>query len=132
MGILKSVFKIPSLPLKQCCEQIALLDASFAHFYSTLGRGGRGEKHKIVQVAVFPIIFVTDCSSIVLDTDTKIKDLDQEETYKYLGIEECDGIQHGKMKYKIRKCYRQVSRNFPGIFYYHYSVVIQVQSSIFN
>ena len=24
-------------------------------------RGGRGEKHKIVQIAVFPIIFVTDC-----------------------------------------------------------------------
>ena len=39
-------------------------------------------------------------SSIVLDTDTKIKELDQEETYKYLGIEEDDGIQHGKMKEK--------------------------------
>ena len=24
-------------------------------------KGGRGEKHKIVQIAVFPIIFVTDC-----------------------------------------------------------------------
>ena len=47
--------------------------------------------------------------SIVLDTDTKIKELDQEETYKYLGIEESDGIQHGKMKEKIRKeCYRRV------------------------
>ena len=45
-------------------------------------------------------------SSIVIDTDTKIKELDQEETYKYLGIEEGDGIQHGKMKEKIRKeCY---------------------------
>ena len=45
-------------------------------------------------------------SSIVIDTDTKIKELDQEETYKYLGIEEGDGIQHGKMKDKIRKeCY---------------------------
>ena len=27
-------------------------------------------------------------SSIVVDTDTKIKELDQEETYKYLGLEE--------------------------------------------
>ena len=35
-------------------------------------------------------------SSIVLDIDTKIKD-------KYLGIEEGDGIQHRKMKEKIRK-----------------------------
>ena len=48
-------------------------------------------------------------SSIVLDIDTKIKELDQEETYKYLGLEEGDGIQHGKMKEKIRKeCYRRV------------------------
>ena len=42
-------------------------------------------------------------SSIVLDIDTKIKDLDQEETYKYLGLEQGDGIQHGKTKEKIRK-----------------------------
>ena len=48
-------------------------------------------------------------SSIVLDTNTKIKELDQEEAHKYLGIEEGDGIQHGKMKEKIRKeCYRRV------------------------
>ena len=44
-------------------------------------------------------------SSMVLDTDTKVKELDQEETYKYLGIEEGDGNQHGKMKEKIRKEY---------------------------
>ena len=42
-------------------------------------------------------------SSIVLDTDTKIKELDQEETYKYSGIEEGGGIQHEKMKQKMRK-----------------------------
>ena len=42
-------------------------------------------------------------SSIVLDTDTKIKELDQEETYKYLGIEEGDGIRHGKMKERTKK-----------------------------
>ena len=48
-------------------------------------------------------------SSIVLDIDTKIKKLDQEDTYKYIGIEEGDGIQHGKMKEEIRKeCYRRV------------------------
>ena len=48
-------------------------------------------------------------SSIVLDIDTKIMELDQEKTYKYLGIKEGDGIQHGKMKEKIRKeCYRRV------------------------
>ena len=40
---------------------ITLLDASYVHWSSTLFRGGRAEKHKIVQTAVFPIIFVTDC-----------------------------------------------------------------------
>ena len=48
-------------------------------------------------------------SSIVLDTDTKIKEFDQEETYKYLAIEEGDRVQHGKMKEKRKKeCYRRV------------------------
>ena len=48
-------------------------------------------------------------SSIVLDIDTKIKELDQEETCKYLGMEEGDGIQHRNMKEKIRKeRYRRV------------------------
>ena len=48
-------------------------------------------------------------SSTVLDIDTKIKELDQEETYKYFGIEENDGIQHGKMTEKTTKeCYRGV------------------------
>ena len=39
-----------------------MLDANFAHCSSTLLRGGRGDKYKIVQIAVFPIIFVTDRS----------------------------------------------------------------------
>ena len=42
-------------------------------------------------------------SSIVLDTNMKIKELDQEKTYKCLGIEEGDGIQHEKIKEKIEK-----------------------------
>ena len=43
-----------------------------------------------------------------MDRDTVIKDLDQEEYYKYLGVNESDGIQHSQMKEKIRKeCYRR-------------------------
>ena len=42
-------------------------------------------------------------SSIVLHTDTKIKLLGEEDMYKYLGMEENDGIQYRKMKEKIRK-----------------------------
>ena len=35
--------------------------------------------------------------------------LDQEGTYKYLGVNEGDGVQHSKMKEKIRKeCIRRV------------------------
>ena len=66
------------VPPVQCCEPITFLDASFTYcsspytmlrthniawckFYLTLLRGGKGEKHKIVYIAVFPILFVTDC-----------------------------------------------------------------------
>ena len=44
-------------------------------------------------------------SSINLDIDTAITDLDPEETYKYLGVSEGDGINHALMKEKIRKEY---------------------------
>ena len=43
--------------------------------------------------------------NIELDIDTTIQDLEQEGTYKYLGVNEGDGIQHAKMKEKIRKEY---------------------------
>ena len=48
---------------------------------------------------------LTKTSNIVLNQDTAIKQLDQEGTYKYLGINEGDGMQHSKMKEKIRKEY---------------------------
>ena len=44
-------------------------------------------------------------SSINLDIDTAIRDLDQEETYNCLGVNEGDGINHTSMKEKIRKEY---------------------------
>ena len=40
-----------------------------------------------------------------LHIDTSIRELDQEEAYKYLGINEGDGIQHASMKEKVRKEY---------------------------
>ena len=36
-----------------------------------------------------------------------IQDLDQAETYKYLGMEEEEGVQHHKMKVKIKKEYKR-------------------------
>ncbi|CAH3183407.1 unnamed protein product [Porites lobata] len=45
--------------------------------------------------------------NIVIDVDTEIQELDQEGVYKYLGVDESDGIQHSKMKEKIRKEYNR-------------------------
>ena len=44
MEILKSLFKNPLTPLIQCFEPITKLDANFAHCFSTLLRGGRGQQ----------------------------------------------------------------------------------------
>ena len=43
--------------------------------------------------------------NIQIELDTTIQELEQEGTYKYLGVNEGDGIQHAKMKGKIRKQY---------------------------
>ena len=51
---------------------------------------------------------LTRTTAAELDIDTTIRQLDQNKTYKYLGIDERNGIQHSKMKEKIRKeCYRR-------------------------
>ena len=44
---------------------------------------------------------------IPLNDNQVIQDLDQTETYKYLGMEEEEGVQHHKMKVKIRKGYKR-------------------------
>ena len=43
--------------------------------------------------------------NIEISDDTAIQELNQEEVYKYLCVDESDGIQHSKMKEKIRKEY---------------------------
>ena len=43
--------------------------------------------------------------NIIIDEYTAIEELNQEGIYKYLGVDESDGIQHSKMKEKIRKEY---------------------------
>ena len=37
---------------------------------------------------------LTGTASVELDRNTVIKDLEQEEVYKYLGVDESNGIQH--------------------------------------
>ena len=44
---------------------------------------------------------------IPLNDNQVIQDLDQAETYKYLGMEEGEGVQHHKIKVKIRKEYKR-------------------------
>ena len=46
---------------------------------------------------------LTRTAAVELDIDTTIYELDQGETYEYLGIDEGNGIQHSNMKEKIRK-----------------------------
>ena len=41
--------------------------------------------------------------NIQIELDTTIQELEQEGKYKYLGVNEGDGIQHAKIKGKIRK-----------------------------
>ena len=48
-------------------------------------------------------------SNIIIDNKTVIKELEQEKSYKYLGVNEGDGIQHAKMKEQMKKeCIRRV------------------------
>ena len=44
---------------------------------------------------------------IPLNDNQVIQDVDQAETYRYLGMEEGEGVQHHKMKVKIRKEYKR-------------------------
>ena len=74
-GNFKKCFKNPHSPPIQCCKPITLLDGSFGHCSSILLRGGWGEKHKIVQIAVFPIIFVTDFLKNLQDLKCSISEL---------------------------------------------------------
>ena len=48
---------------------------------------------------------LTSTSNNHIDSSVNIKELEQERTYKYLGVNEGDGIQHAATKEKIRKEY---------------------------
>lgn len=45
--------------------------------------------------------------NIPLSNEMTIRELDQERTYTYLGIEEADGTEHHKMKAKVKKEYKR-------------------------
>ena len=61
---------------------------------------------KCVKATFLPGI-LEKSTSIELDNRMKIKE--QEEVYKYLGVNERNGIQHATMKEKsIKECYRRV------------------------
>ena len=53
--------------------------------------------------ATFISVRLTSTSEPKLNKDTSIRELDQEEAHKYLGIDEGNRIQHAKIKEKIRK-----------------------------
>ena len=50
-----------------------------------------------------------------MNENTEIKNLDKDEVYKYLGVDENDGIHHSKMKENFRKEYYRRLRFILGI-----------------
>ena len=48
---------------------------------------------------------LTHSQYLVIDTKRVIQELEQGKTYKYLGIEESEGIQHQQMKDRLKKEY---------------------------
>ena len=45
--------------------------------------------------------------NIVMNDDTEVQELDHDGVYKYLCVDESDGIQHSKMKEKKRREYNR-------------------------
>ena len=43
--------------------------------------------------------------NLVIDVNREIQELEQRKTYKYLGIEESEGIQHEQMKERLKQEY---------------------------
>ena len=43
----------------------------------------------------------------MIDINRETQELEQGKTYKYLGIEESDGIQHQQMKERLKQEYRR-------------------------
>ena len=52
---------------------------------------------------------MTKTSSVKLDATTIIQELEQEGTYKYLGIEEGNGIKHAAMKENMDSTQRELT-----------------------
>ena len=57
--------------------------------------------------ATFKRDMKTSAEGIILNDKQVIQDLNQTETYKYLGMEEGEGVQHHQMKANIKKEYKQ-------------------------
>jgi hypothetical protein len=51
--------------------------------------------------------------NLVVGINRGIQELEQGKTYKYLGIEESDGIQHQQMKERLKKEYTRRLRMIP-------------------
>ena len=57
---------------------------------------------------IFGLGKLASTGNIVVADDTEIRELDQEGVYKYLGVDESDGIQHNKMKESRKEYNRRV------------------------
>jgi len=50
---------------------------------------------------------LTHSQNLVIDINREIQELEQGKTYKYLGIEEIEGLQHQQMKERLKQEYRR-------------------------
>jgi len=50
---------------------------------------------------------LTHSQNLVIDINREIQELEQGKTYQYLGIEEGEGIQHQKMKERLKQEYNR-------------------------
>ena len=76
-GKRKVLTEIPLLPPVHCCGDIIKRDVNVRLFFTTQIKGEKGEKEKIVKIADFPIISVTDCSIVIAEnSDNKSNFID--------------------------------------------------------
>jgi hypothetical protein len=62
-------------------------------------------KNLCLRKIVFKKGKLVHSQNLAVDINREIQDLEQGKTYKYLGIEESDGIQHQQMEGRLKKEY---------------------------
>ena len=92
---------LPQLFLRKRAPDFKLFCAYKISCFESRGNISHNDNNNNNNITIVIIII------ILIIINTEIQELDQEGVYKYLGVDESDGIQHSKMKEKIRKEYNR-------------------------